>query len=281
MTDCVDPRGNAYLSLTLTENMRSRTEKLDDFDIAGAQVWAFDKMGGLVSSAAAEPNADGLYEAWMNLPAGDYNFIAWTGDGNTYKVANTSNKIDEMVLFLDRSDEEAITEMIPDLLYGRVTGRSIVAGANNTVNVAMTLDTYNINVTARELEQNSDIWAVSIYKPVTYFMFDHSLMLGDRMFHHMRTGSVTGEGRLSASMRIVAPGTDGNPRLVLHNVSTGNVLYDMNLEETIIDAYSTNGQTIDFEHTYDYDIVLTVSAALGVTVSVNGWEYETEPSELK
>jgi hypothetical protein len=100
------------------------------------------------------------------------------------------------------------------------------------------------------------------------------------MHHHLRTGSVTDEGLFNASMRIVAPGIDGNPRLVLHNVSTGDVFYDRGLEETIIDAYSAHGQTVDFEHTYNYDIVLDFSAALGVTVSVNGWEYETEPSEL-
>jgi hypothetical protein len=149
----------------------------------------------------------------------------------------------------------------------------------------MSPDTYNINVTAKGLDRDSDIWEVSIYKQGSYFLFDHNLFIDDGVFHHLRSGALTDEGSFGASIRIVAPGAvtpgaDGDPRLVLRNATTGEMRYDKSLVKTIIDAYSANGQEIDFEHTYNYDIELAFDASLGVTVSVNGWEHEEGPADL-
>jgi hypothetical protein len=217
----------------------------------------------------------------MNLPSGNYNFVVWTGNGSVYKVADTSGILDEMVLFLDHSYDDPITRMLPDLLYGNAKGRAIDALVNNDVEIAMIPDTYNVNVTARGLERDSDIWEVSIYKNGTFFLFDHKIFLDERVFRHLRSGLLTGDGLFNASMRIVAPGADGDPQLVFRNASTGEVRYDRSLVKTIIDAYAANGQTVDFEHTYTYDVVLTFDVSMGVTVSVNGWEYNTEPTDLE
>jgi hypothetical protein len=280
MTDCVDPRGNVHISLSLEKGVESRGEELGDFDISGARVWAFDAEGKMVSFVPAEQNADGRYEAWMNLPSGIYNFVAWTGNGTVYKVADTSGVMDEMVLYFDHSYDAAITETIPDLLYGNVNGRVVKTAVNNEIVLEMDPDTYNINVTAKGLDRDSDIWEVSIYKKGTHFLFDHNLFLDDGVFRHLRSGVLTDDGRFDASIRIVAPGADGDPQLILRNATTGEMRYDRSLVETIIDAYAANRQTVDFEHTYTYDIVLTFDASLGITVSVNGWEYNTEPTDL-
>jgi hypothetical protein len=281
MSVCVDPRGNVHFTLHLTEGMERSGKELADFDITGVRVWAFDATGRSVAFAAAEQNADGRYEAWMDLPDGNYNFVAWTGNGTVYKVANTSGVMDEMVLFLDHPFDEAITETIPDLLYGSVKECTIAARVENEVDVTMSLDTYNINVTAKGLEQGNDIWEVSIYKSGTYFLFNHSLFHDEGVFHHMRKGALTGPGQFATSMRIVAPGADGDPRLVVRNATSGEVSYDRSLVDTILAAYAENGQTIDFEHTYTYDIVLAFDVSVGVTVSVNGWEYQTDPTDLE
>jgi hypothetical protein len=281
MTDCADPRGNVHLSLRLTDGVEGRAARLGDFDITGARVWAFDSAGRMVFFVPVRRGVDGRYEAWMDLPAGRYDFVAWTGNGSIYKVAGTSSVMDKMLLFLDRPYDAAITEMIPDLLYGRVYSREVVAAVDNDIEVDMSPDTYNINVTARGLERDSDIWEVSIYKSGTRFLFNHDLLHDNGIFHHMRSGTPTADGRFSASMRIVAPGADGNPRLVLRNASSGDVRYDRSLVDTIIDAYAAHGQTIDFEHTYIYDIELTFDRMLGVTVSVNGWEHQIEPTDLE
>jgi hypothetical protein len=285
MTGCVDPRGNVRISLYLAEGVDTRGEELGDFDINGARVWAFDAESKQVSFVPAEQRADGRYEAWMNLPSGNYNFVVWTGDDSVYKVADTSGIMDEMVLFLGHSYDDPITEMIPDLLYGNAKGRVIDVLVNNEVEIAMIPDTYNVNVTAKGLTQGSDTWEVSIYKKGTLFLFDHTLLLDSGVFHHKRSGALTSSGQFASSMRIVAPGAivpgaDGDPQLVFRNVSTGEVRYDRSLVKTINDAYAANGQTVDFEHTYTYDIVLTFDASMGVTVSVNGWEYNTEPTDL-
>jgi hypothetical protein len=279
---CADPRGNVHLTLRLKEGVQSLGTELGDFDIAGVRVWAFDaESRRLVAHVTAERNAEGRYEAWMNLPTGDYNFVAWTSDGDVYKVTDINDMLDEMVIFLNRSFDETITDLLPDLLYGNVPARTIVARVENDVDMPMSPDTYNINVTAKGLEQDSDTWEVSIYKSSTFFLFNHRLLHDDAgVFHHMRTGPLTGLSQFAASMRIVAPGADDNPRLILRNATTDEVSYDKSLVETIIDAYSENGQTIDFEHTYIYNIVLAFDGSMGVTVSVNGWEHHMEPADL-
>jgi hypothetical protein len=281
MTGCPDPRGNVHISLRLMEGVSSRASRLGDFDITGARVWAFGADSKQVSFVFAELNADGDYEAWMNLPEGDYNFVVWTDNGSVYKVVDKSGIMSRMMLFLDRSHADAITETIPDLLYGNVNGRAIEARVGNYVEVDMTPDTYNINVTVKGLSRSADIWEVSIYNSDTFFLFDHTLFRGDRVFHHISSGKPAGNGLFSTSTRILAPGVDGDPRLVLRNATTGEVRYDRSLVKTIIDAYAANGQTVDFENTYDYDIVLTFDASMGVEVSVNGWGHHTDPTDLE
>jgi hypothetical protein len=281
MIDCADPRGNVHLLLRPTEDMKTRGDELGDFDITDARVWAFDADGRLVSVTPAERTPDGQYEAWMDLPSGNYDFVAWTGNGTAYKVAGTGDMMDKMELYLDRPYDAPITGMIPDLLYGNVKGRDILANTNNSIEVGMNLDTYEINVTAKGLERGSDIWETSIYKNGTHFLFDHTILQDNGVFRHIRSGKLTDSGSLDASIRIIAPGEEGVPKLLLRNTSTGEVRYDRSLVDTIMEAYAKNGQTVDLEHTYTYDIVLTFEGSMGVTVSVNGWEYDTEPTDLE
>jgi hypothetical protein len=285
MTDCIDPRGNVHVSMRLTVGVVSRASSLADFDITDARVWAFDAENNMAAFALAELNSDGICEAWMSLPSGNYNFVAWTGNDSVYKVTEASSAMNDMVLSLDRPGDKPITETIPDLLYGSEKVHVMEAVVASEVVMNMSPDTYNINVTAKGLEQGSDIWEASIYKNNTCFRFNHDLFHEARVLHHMRTGALTSDGRFDASMRIVAPGADtpgadGDPRLVLRNTTTGEVIYDMSLVKTILDAYAANGQEIDLEHPYTYDIVLTFDASLGVSVSVNGWEHEKEPTDL-
>jgi hypothetical protein len=145
----------------------------------------------------------------------------------------------------------------------------------------MSPDTYNINVTAKGLVHNSDIWEVSIYKETSHFLFNHNFFPSDGKHHHLRSGALTGQGQFDASIRILSPGATGDPLLVLRNATTGEVRYNRSLVDTIIDAYAKNGQTVDFEHTYYYDIVLDFDVSLGVTVSVNGWEHHVDPTDLE
>lgn len=73
---------------------------------------------------------------------------------------------------------------------------------------------------------------------------------------------------------------DRSPRFTFRNATNGAELFTGNLVEIIRTAYSAATEQVDFDKTYVFDIVLSFDAEMNVTISVNGWIYTPNVTEL-
>ncbi len=286
MSDC---SGNVRLTLRLADDVITRSlARLGEFDITGARVWAFDSSGDLVKYRCVGSSPTEEYEIAMNLPAGNYNFVVWTGDGSVYKYTSDASRADAMELYLDH-DGDTVTENIPDLLYGMKSGCSVVAGEINDIEVVMHPNTYNINITATGLTGSDDTWEVAVADNNSHYTFDDRIVYDTGELRYLRQGTLTDAAEFRAFIRTLTLTSERHPRFTLRNVSTGRIFYDGSLTRTIVDAYAANGRTADFDHVYTYDIRLKFGGGgtpgnngdLAVTISVNGWEHDHEPTDLQ
>ncbi len=283
----VMPDRNVHLTLTLDAEVITRAgtgTRLARFDISGVRVWAFDKEGRMALYAAVPYDPDGVYDIYMNLTPGEYDFVVWTGDGSAYKITSEAELMRVMNIHLDAGDG-IITDNIPDLLYGTARDCTVTAGVENHVEVKMRPNTYNVSVTADGVARSGERWEVAIDVDHIHYTFDNNIITTEGDLHHVRQGELNGGSAFTAPIRTLTISPDRYMQLTVRNVTTGQLYFDESLTQTIIDTYAANGQTPDFDRVYDYDIrmVFTPSPADGkmaVSISINGWQYNPMPTDL-
>lgn len=294
MTNCADPRGNVRVTLSLDGEVDSRGG-LADFEIENSHVHVFDENGSFVTCVEGGAHTGGKYEIYLTLESGEYSFVVWTNEGGVYKTTHTgaTRSIDGRELCFDHGGEPLI-KPIPDLLYGAAFNRTIVEGGNNDIDITMTPNSYTINIVAREFAVGRDLFETYITNNILKYDFHNTVFERDDEYRHIRQQTITDtngddNGRATSLIRVLNLSNSSAQRLTFRNATTGNVLFDESLIRTINDAYTEHGLTVDFAKTYKFDIELTFGhgqsggddAPLAVTVSVNGWEYTIDNTDLE
>ena len=287
LDDCVDPRGNVRLTLSLDETAKS--DPLGNYKIDNAYAFVFDATTDQyvthVVGGEYVPGTD--YEFFLTLPTGDYNFIVWTNIGTFYKTNHTVNEleaqrfdVDEMEFFLE-TGTGSLTSEIPDLLYG--LKRSTVTGnRDNHITVVIIPSTYMINIKVQGLPSTANNYEFSITDNNSHYEFiDNTIISGHNTYQHIRSG-LWNAGDLNASIKVLRlmEGRSTEPVLTFRNPTSGETLFNQSLISTIVNAYRNSGQTVDFGRVFTFNIVLSYNTNMDVAVSVNGWDYKTDGNNL-
>jgi hypothetical protein len=288
--DCVDPRGNVRLTVGLrTDAIPVRADETG-YRIDSLNVYVFDADERYVTFAEGGKYTGQEYEFFLDLPAGDYHFVVWTNHGNSYKtnmttaqIESRSASLDELELYLDHGGE-TLTDLIPDLLHGMVRGKTIVGDRQNHVEIAMNPATHTINMTVKGLPPTADAFDFTITDNHSRYTFDNQPIEGQDDFQYTHT-ALYNSGNLYSTIKTLTLNKNRHPHFVLTRRSvTGAAderIFDESLTQTILNAYAASGQTVDFETTHTFDIVLSFNANMGVMVSVNGWEYTQQEQNLE
>lgn len=303
---CTDPRGNTRLTVRVTTDIDATRAGLGDYEIECAHVYVFDAQGLYVTSAegiAVSPETpasdddqddgsdesgthtraeedDTEYEFWLDLPGGDFDFVVWTNLGEHYRIHQTieemesdSLTMDDLELYLDHGGQD-LTDNIPHLLHGIDHGHTIIEEIDNQIEVEIRPLTYTVNLTALNLPSGNDDYAFTITDNNSHYTFEGKLVEGKDDFTHHRTGPAP-RREFNASIRTLTLSADRSPRFTFSDASTGTVMHEADLIETITRAYRAASRSVDFNTTHIYDIVLSFDAAnMEFTVSVNGWEHD-------
>jgi hypothetical protein len=296
---CVDPRGNVRLTVNLdTEITVTRTPgapgatRADDpaYHINHLHVYVFDADERYVAFIEGGEYTGQTYEFFLNLPAGDYHFVAWTNPGDVYKTnfdpaepESVTRAMSDMHFYLDHGGE-TLTEHLPDLLHGIARDMSVEENRDNHIDVAMASNNYMINMKLKGLPPTADEFEFAITDNNSHYTFDNTLIAGQDDFTHSRA-SFYYKGEATSSIKTLTLSEDRDPQFtVTRKNATGaipdEVLFDQSLTQTIIDAYGGSNQSVDFAATHTYDIVLSFDVNMDLTVSVNGWEYTVSNTEL-
>lgn len=285
---CADPRGNLRLTVKLDAGNAGRSGNAESYRIDRADLYVFDGNNRFLKHARGGAYNEGEeYEFFLDLEAGKYHFVVWTNEGDVYKINRTlqdddpdAPAFDELQLYMDHASSGCLLSGIPDLLHGIYTDAVVYTNRNNHFTVYLSPLTYNINIKVKGMPVSGDGFDFSITDNNSHYNFDHSIVPGRDDFQHTRTCSIA-DGELNTSFKVLTLQRDRTPQFVFRNTASGEILFDKCLIEMICDAYEKSGQQVDFSQTHTFDIVLSYDTDMGVTVSVNGWDYKPEHSDLE
>ncbi|MCD8262445.1 MAG: FimB/Mfa2 family fimbrial subunit [Bacteroides sp.] len=224
------------------------------------------------------------YQADIDLDPGTYQFVVWTNQGDTYNNALATygfdDPADQMIVSFNYPSDGIVTYDLPDLHHGMLQDVRVVPNEENQFTITIKPDTYRLNFTVEGLTPDSNHYSFSITDNNSHYTYDNTIVEGMDEFTYLRTTTFT-NGQLSASMNVLRLTGDRSLQFSFSNILTGEILYSDNLIAMIQNAYTGAGLLADFENIFEYDIQIRFgSSLLDVTISVNGWGYSGNETEL-
>lgn len=281
---CVDPRGNVRVTVHLSDAPGVRGD--EQTGIGTVHLYVFDSADTFIARAEGGAHTGGDYEFFLTLPGGDHRFVVWTNLGDTYRTAPAltaadlgHRTLDELKVYFDHPADQAVDGPIPDLWYGH-TPQAVDESRNNHVPVVLSPNTYTVNVKVTGIPLQLDPYAFTITDNHSHYTFDNDIVAGQPDFRYVRTAYFL-NGELNVSFKVLRLTADRDPAFTFTHVSDGDTHFSQGLVSVIRGAYENAGQTLDFDRTHTFDLVLHYDSNMDVTVSVNGWDYKNEPGDLE
>lgn len=269
---------------TNTETSRAATDR---YQIDNIILFVFDEDNRFVTAwqgGAHTPNEP--YEALLRINPGTYHFVVWTNQGDVYTTTQSLEEcqaqqplFSDLTMYMKCPANNCLTEEIPDLHHGLLTDAVVQRNKFNEFTIILTPNTYKLKFTVDGLAVNEDNYNFRVKDNNSHYTFSNSIRDEQAEFEHLRTTIFSGR-ELKTSMKVLRLTHDRSPVFDLTNQASGKCLYTDNLVTMIQKAYSAGGQTVDFSRTFEFDIRITFRGNLGVTISINGWSYQINDTEL-
>ncbi|NDV57743.1 FimB/Mfa2 family fimbrial subunit [Bacteroides sp. 519] len=293
VNSCIDERDNCpnnnlmhVVIIAETEETRAATYQQT---INNSQLYVFDDNGNYVTSATKGKYTSGQeYKFSFNIdPERNYHLALWTNLGNEYIPNYTPeqcktekpNKID-MQLRFHYPPNKVVTEDIADLHFAFINNAYVKADVENVFKLPLILYTNIIDVKVKGLPQPEANYDLEINDNNARHTFTHQFANSDPnqgMFTYKRKGKLK-DGVISGTFKTLRLADGRSPRLSLSTTNsdgTTEVLFAGNLIEMIKKAYPAQTDYSNFfDQTHVFDITLDFDVDLGVTVTINGWQFK-------
>ena len=290
MNSCVRPDLSDCSSIRLTvRTLTDATRSVGDtYNIENVTVYVFDNQNRFITAfeSGAYSGSGLVFTTELNLDPGTYHFVVWTNQGDTYTTTHSVEQchqdkpsLSDLTLYMNCPSNKTLTTDIQDLHYGILTNAVVTANTDHEFTVVISPNTYRINFSVEGLTENTDRYAFSVRDDNSHYMFNNSIVSGKDTFNHLRMTSFA-DNKLTASMKTLLLTESRSPLFELSNNTTGKSLFSADLVALIKKAYTAWGQTVDFDNIYEYDIIITFRGNLGLIISVNGWVYMINDTEL-
>lgn len=282
--DC-PPRQNVRIVVrTITEVTRTAG---GSNEIDNVTIYVFDQQERFVTAWQGDAYTYGqVYQAYLDIDPGTYRFVVWTNHGATYSASHTLAEcgaetpyFQDLTLSMACPSGNRLESDIQSLHHGSLPGATVYAGMVNEFTIVLRPNTYKINYTVKGLPADGCDYSFSVRDNNSRYTFANATLQGSDHVEHLRTVCHTG-GHLTASMKVLSLCDTRTPAFDFSNATTGQSLLSDDLVSMIKRAYASSGRSVDFNSTFEFDIVLTYEANVGVHVSVNGWGYSGNPTEL-
>lgn len=275
--DCPDAQPVVHIVVRTLEEV-TRAEG-GYYNIDNVYIYVFDQYERFVGTWNGGAYTSGeTYEAYLELDPGSYHFVVWTNQGETYTGVTDSPNADDLVVALQYRSDGIVTEEIPDLHHGILTDAQVLPQTDHTFEIIIKPNTYRVNFTVEGVDQAA-VYAFSVRDNNTHYAFDNTIIENMDDIVYLRTAGFT-DGELTSSVKTLRLAEDRSPVFELQNITTGQNLYNGNLVEMIITAYAGIGHAVDFDTEFEFDLKLTFDTELGLTITVTGWNYVTDPTPI-
>ena len=260
------------------------------------ELYVFDKDGKFLFKQAEEGAAlaTSSYLMAVNLPIGEYQFMAWAGAHDSYDLTSLEkgvSSITELQLRLKREESLIIDKELEPLWYGEINKVNFTGTTDQTEVVNLIKDTNKVRFVFQG--SNEDSWGVNVnaytYEIIEsngYLAHDNSLLEDDnisyRPYHIEPKNLAAGIIELN-TMRFLA---DRNARFVVTEKATGNKVFNINLTDflvmTKIEGHNFSSQEY-LDRESEYKIVFFFSDKdpwLALRIQINDWTWYLQPEEI-
>jgi hypothetical protein len=284
---------NVILHVQTDEDAEGRTPSptFDAYNIDSVVVYIFGEDGkffDLWSGGAYERGE--AYYAELALDPGTYSFAAVTNPSSASDVSLTLSDLEaqrptreEIELSLGFNTADSFTEDIPDLHLGTLDNVTVVSTEELLEPVIIIYpQTYLVNFTVNGLAEGTR-YDFSVSDEQFIRTLENQFTVSTDPFYYTRWAITERLGLLrsmSTSMTIYNLTEDKVMPFVLSDATTTAPFYNDDLIEMIEMVYATAGQTVDFDTTREFDILLNFQGDLLISITVNGWVYKLNEENL-
>ncbi len=224
------------------------------------------------------------YEATISLDSGAYHFVVWSNQGDTYgntlSTYASGDHADQMIVSFNSPSNGIVDYDLPDLHHGMLADAQVIPNTENEFTITIKPNTYRLNFTVEGLTPDNNEYRFSVTDNNSHYTHENTIVEGMDEFTYLRTAPFI-NGELTTAMNVLQLTAERSPQFTLSDNPTGEPFYSDNLVEMIKNAYQAAGLIADFETIFDYDIVIRFgNSLLDVSVSVNGWGYSGNETEL-
>lgn len=268
-----------------TETSRAAADR---YQIDQMTLYVFDQSDKFVTSWQGGAYTFGTpYEAYLSLTPGNYRFIIWTNQGEIYQTNYTLNEcqeqkpwLNDLQFYMNCPQAGIITGDIPDLHHGDLKEAKVQENTQNEFTIILKPNTYKINFTVKGLPVNENEYHFRIRDNNSHYKFNNAIVAEQPEFSFLKTTQFEESNELYSTIKTLRLTSIRKPMFDFTCLTSGECLHEDNLVEMIAKAYATGGQNVNFSTTFEFDIVLAFNASVGVTVTVNGWSYTENKTNL-
>ena len=263
------------------------------------ELYVFDKEGTFLfkQSEKGVPLTTGNYRMEVEVPVGEYRFMAWAGVHNSYDVVELTpgvSTIGELELKLKRDASLIVNNEIDPLWYGEIIDVNFTGTHHQTEMISLIKDTNKIRFVfygqTPEWKINVDEYRYQIIESNGYLNCENSLLSDDVLsYEPYYREQKSDQGALVElnTMRLMA---DRGTRFVVTHIATGNIVFDINLIEflamTEMEKYPWGTQEY-FDRKDEYALVFFFSNKLEpddkwavIQLNINAWTWYFQIGDL-
>ena len=248
------------------------------------ELYVFDKNGKYLFKQAEEGSAlsTGNYLMEVELPVGQYQFMAWAGARDSYDITSLTpgvSTLTDLKLKLKREASLIINKRMETLWYGEVINVNFDGTVHQTETINLIRDT---KIVRFGFQSYTGSWTLDmndydyeIIESNGHLGHDNSLLDDDvlsfRPYHMNQLNSFSASVDLN-TMRLMK---DRTTRLVITEKSTSNKVFDINLIDYLAMTNMEDkkiGMQEYFDRQSNYHIVFFLSGSwLAMKIVINGW----------
>lgn len=255
------------------------------------ELYVFDKEGKYLFKQTEEGKmlATGNYRMAVNLPVGEYQFMAWAGARDSYDITPLIpgvSDIADLRLQLKREESLIITHKLESLWYGEMNHVAFTGTTNQTEVINLIKDTNKIRFIFQgysDADWNLDMNAYDyeILESNGHLAHDNSLLDDDILSFHPYYMEQRNPSLAAVELNTMRLMEDRQTRLVITEKATGKKVFNINLIDyfAMTDMEGNHWGVQEYLDRQDeYRIIFFFAESpsdswLAMQISINGWTH--------
>lgn len=254
------------------------------------ELYVFDKDGKFLFKQSEEgaPLATGSYKMEVEVPVGEYKFMAWAGAHDSYDITPLTkgvSTITELKLKLKRDESLILDQELEPLWYGEILDVNFAGTHYQTETINLIKDTNKIRFVfygqTPDWKINVNDYRYQIIESNGYLDYDNSLLDDSPISYepyYREQKSDQGAVVELNTMRLMA---NRGTRFIVTHIETSTVVFNINLieflEMTEMQKYTWGAQEY-FDRKDEYALILFFSNKIepdnkwvAVQLNINAW----------